>query len=99
MTTTQPLDNPQHQSREYIPTQIISEFLKSKGIDGIEYPSQFISLHEADIKDEAIAELLKTGNRFNLCLFDVGAADCDTASIEVLKLSKRINVISKFSDD
>ena len=99
MTTTQPLDNPQHQSREYIPTQIISEFLKSKGIDGIEYPSQFISLHEADIKDEAIAELLKTGNRFNLCLFDVGAADCDPASIEVLKLSKRINVISKFSDD
>lgn len=94
---SQPLDNHQHQSREYIPTQIISEFLKSKGIDGIEYPSQFISLHEADIKNEAIAELLKTGNRFNLCLFDVNSADCDPASIEVLKLSKRVNIISTYN--
>lgn len=93
---SQPLDNPQHQSREYIPTQIISEFLKSKGIDGIEYPSQFISLHEADIKDEAIAELLKTKNRFNLCLFDMSSADCDPASIEVLKLIKRVNIISTY---
>lgn len=93
---SQPLDNPQHQSREYLPTQIISEFLKSKGIDGIEYPSQFISFNQADIIDEPITELLKLDTRFNLCLFDINTADCDPTSIEVLQLSKRINIISKF---
>lgn len=96
---SQPLDNPHHQSREYIPTQIISEFLKTKGIDGIEYPSQFTSFNEADIKDEPIDKLSKLESRFNLCLFDVGSADCDPSSIEVLQLSKRINIISKFTND
>ncbi|MBB1300615.1 RES family NAD+ phosphorylase [Pseudoalteromonas sp. SR44-8] len=91
-----PLDAPEHQAREYIPTQIISEFLKSKGIDGIEYPSQFISSDKEHIEGKSADELLKTEQQFNLCLFDITTADCIPESIEVLQLSKRINIISKF---
>jgi hypothetical protein len=93
---SQPLDNPQHQGREYIPTQIISEYLKRKGIDGIEYPSQFISFNESDIRGKSIDKLSESGSKFNICLFDVDAADCEPESIEVLQLYKRINIISKF---
>jgi hypothetical protein len=96
---SQPLDHPEHQSREYIPTQIISEYLRSKGIDGIEYPSQFTAYIQEELKSKtpvSMNELLKQKTEFNLCLFDIDAAYCDSDSIEVLTLKNRINIIDKY---
>ncbi|XPF94627.1 RES family NAD+ phosphorylase [Colwellia sp. RE-S-Sl-9] len=87
-----PLDNAEHQNREYIPTQIIAEFFKSKGIDGIEYPSQFIAMSENEFKNQDLAQL-RGITKFNLCLFDINSADCIPESIEVLKLKNRINIV------
>jgi hypothetical protein len=87
-----PLDNNEHQNREYIPTQIIAEFFKSKGIDGIEYPSQFIAMSENEFKNQDLAQLRRI-TKFNLCLFDVNSADCLPDSIEVLELKNRINIV------
>jgi hypothetical protein len=110
---SQPLDHPENQSREYIPTQVIAEFLRKKGIDGIEYPSQFITLDQqeiivqqgesnkrvsssecqqiSDIEKELSGENIK----YNLCLFDIHSADCLPNSIEVWKLTKRVNIVRR----
>jgi len=96
---SQPLDNPEHQSREYIPTQIIAEYFKSKGIDGIEYPSQFISdtkLFQDAKSAEPKNPPINQSTRFNLCLFDVNAADCVPGTIEVLSLKKRMNIVGDY---
>jgi RES domain-containing protein len=96
---SQPFDNPEHQNREYIPTQIIAEYFRSKGIDGIEYPSQFTSINKAEVNantPESISSALKQEIRFNLCLFDISAADCVPGTIEVLALTKRVNIVGKY---
>jgi RES domain-containing protein len=96
---SQPLDNPDHQNREYIPTQIIAEYFRSKGIDGIGYPSQFVSNSElnkdAQPKDPTNPPI-EHNTRFNLCIFDVNAADCVPGTIEVLELKQRVNLVGEY---
>lgn len=95
---SQPLDHQEHQSREYIPTQIIAEFLRSKNIDGIEHPSQFLAFEENTEYLSLASKIEENNAGTNLCLFDTNAADCIPESIQIWQLEKRINIIKQTKD-
>ena len=72
----------------YIPTQILAEFFKSKGYDGISYQSQFDARISGAEKSEIISE--------NIALFSLDSAEAIDAevwtnthqTVEVCKISK-----------
>lgn len=54
--------------RHYVRTQVIAEYFKANGYDGIKYRSQF-KAHEKAISEEPV-------DGFNYALFDIASADC-----------------------
>lgn len=58
--------SPNETRLNYIPTQIIAEFLKSKGYDGVVYQSQF-EISDSPQQEGSLNE--------NIALFDLGAVD------------------------
>lgn len=56
----------------YIPTQIISEFFKSKGYDGVIYQSQFDMVEREDKDQQAKGQ---QDRNINIALFDMTAAE------------------------
>jgi RES domain len=61
----------------YIPTQILAEFFKHKGYDGIIYQSQFDARINKSEKHDSISE--------NIALFNLNDADAVSAEIWVVK--------------
>lgn len=66
----------------YIPTQIISEFFKSKGCDGVMYQSQF-DLSQAELApfDSTDPTPKTDGLNINIALFDMKAAEAIETSL------------------
>lgn len=64
--------------KEYLPTQVIAEFFKSLGFDGVAYQSQFTPEPNKS-KDEKLFK--------NYTLFDLGSAD--PISFEVYKIKQQ----------
>lgn len=65
----------------YIPTQIISEFFKSKGYDGVMYQSQF------DVNDGSL--------NINIALFDMKAAEAvETRLYQILRQIMTVKTLS-----
>lgn len=92
---SKPLDNEQHKGREYIPTQVISEFLHREcKLDGVIYKSQFSAFDYNKVNAEAVISLDSLGlSGRNICLFDVDSAEC--VEINIWKLVRRINLCQK----
>lgn len=64
--------------RYYVRTQVISEFFKANGYDGIRYRSQFYS-HVGNVKTEEISG-------YNYVFFDLASAECSHVDVyEVLE--------------
>lgn len=92
---SKPLDNEHHKGREYIPTQVISEYLHREcNLDGIIYKSQFSAYDSDKVKsDQGISiDSLSSSGR-NICLFDVDSAEC--GEINIWKLAHKLNVCKK----
>lgn len=83
-----PLEHEHQKSRDYIPTQVIAEYLRYKiGIDGIIYSSQFQSEgSSAQGNEEHVKQQ-------NICLFDLDAATCK--KVEVWEIQSQTNVVAK----
>ncbi|WP_417506035.1 RES family NAD+ phosphorylase [Marinomonas gallaica] len=83
-----PLEHEYQKNRDYIPTQVIAEYLHHVvGIDGIIYSSQFQS--EGSSKQGAEEHIKQQ----NICLFDLYVADCE--KVEIWNIQSQTNVVIK----
>jgi hypothetical protein len=77
--------SPNEARLNYIPTQIISEFLKSKGYDGVVYQSQF-EISDSPQQEGSLNE--------NIALFDLGAVD--VIETKQYSITKQLITVKKF---
>ncbi|MGO2354430.1 MAG: RES domain-containing protein [Marinomonas foliarum] len=79
---------------DYLATQIIAEFLHSKGFDGIGYRSQFESIVYEKERDEGNSEFTasRTGG-YNIVFFDKNKFSAKSSEIYTIK--KKVNFIER----
>ncbi|HCS63768.1 MAG TPA: hypothetical protein DIW64_06555 [Cellvibrio sp.] len=85
---SKPADD-ENQRHFYTPTQIIAEFFKHNGFDGITYQSQFNARSKGQDKFSGISQ--------NIALFNIN--DADPIDAEQWKINDKIIVASRINDN